>query len=469
MAHDSPREPGPADTDHDRTERSARRPAVASLASCALGALGLLGSCAAYEPAPLDPSDILARLDARRWAPPSSPATAASPRELAAFAVTANPELAALRAELGVRRALLVEAGLLPDPELAWDAMDVLASRLVDGTSSSVDAISGLGLMFPLLRPGERDAREERSARQLEEARRRVAAAEWTLTRDVHLASEEVVAAEELLSRRRTLVEVAESTSDYFRRAREAGTATAIQANLALGELHAIRLDAVRAEERLGGARRALCALLGLPPDFAPVVAPDEDPSRRPALRLDADELTATAVELRPDLAELEARYAAAEEGVRLAVAQQLPRIAIGTGIRIELPVFTRGGGPAIETALARREQAGRELAAAVHAARREIADARSRWELAGRELALLEDELLPNAEENLELARRSFREGELTLLETLALQAALAEARTRHAEARAEERKRAWTLLAASGRLLGGHTDEGPLDEESR
>ena len=229
-----------------------RSTAVARLV--ALVFVSSLAGCVTYEPVPLDVSSVLRALDAQQFEGAAQRASGAGmrPDELAAFAVTANPTLAAIRAEAGVGRALLVEAGLLPDPdpELGWDAMDVLASRIVDGTSSSVDVLSGFGLMFSVPRPGERDARVGAAESRVLKTRCRLATAEWNLTRDVYLAAGEVHAALELHAQTLALVGVAESTSDYFRRAREAGTATGIQANLALGELQVIRVEEVRAESR---------------------------------------------------------------------------------------------------------------------------------------------------------------------------------------------------------------------------
>ena len=427
--------------------------------------VALSTGCATYRPAPIEPLRVLDGLETIEWNP-SAPSPEAppgggegpvvGPRELAAFAVSTNPQLAAARAEVGVSRALLVEAGLLPDPEFGWDAMNNVASELVDGTSSSVDTISGFGLMFPLLRPGERDARVGAAEWRAEEARRRVAAAEWSLTRSIHVAYEEVQAAELLLSQTQSLTELAESTNDYFKRARDAGAATAIQANLAFGELQAMRLDSVRAEARVRQSRQELNALLGLPPSIELPLGSGADPSAHEALQASPSDLTTHAVESRPDLSALLARYQAAEEAVRLAVSKQFPQIAIGTGISLTLPFFSKFGRPEIRTAIAQREQLSREFTAAVHAARQEIAAAHTLWQFAVRELELVENELLPNAEENLELSREAFQAGEVTLLETLALQRALVEARTRHTEVRAERSKRAWTLLAASGWLLG-------------
>ena len=189
--------------------------------------------------------------------------------------------------------------------------------------------------MFPLLRPGERGARVGAAEWQAEEARRRVAAAEWALTRSIHVAYEEVRASEVLLSQTQALTEVAESTNDYFKRARDAGAATGIQANLALGGLQAIRLDAVRAEGRVRQARQALNALLGLPPTVELPLGPGADPSVHEALGGTPDELTRQAVERRPDLA-VEKLFALVTDRVagkaiaKLAVGE---RLAAGRGV----------------------------------------------------------------------------------------------------------------------------------------
>lgn len=430
-----------------------------------------LSGCATYEPDPIDPTEVLDRLEAIEWVPATDETSfdevpsAAGPRELAAFAVSRHPELTAARAEVGLRQALLIEAGLLPDPEIGWDGMDVLAAQMVDGTFTSAEVISGFGLMFPLLRPGEREARVGAAAWSVEEARRRIATAEWSLTRDVHVAFEEAQAAIALQNQTRALTELARSTADYFERARVAGAATAIQANLARGELQAIRLDGVRAEARERQARQSLNALLGLPPAAEVPLGGGDDPSENTALRAGTHELTSHAVEARPDLSALLAAYQAAEEEVRLAVSKQYPRVSIGTGISVTPPLFSGFGRPEIATAVARRDERKLEFTAAVHAARREIAAAHTLWELARREVAIVEDELLPNAERSLLLSREAVEAGEATLLETLALQNALVDARTRRVEARAERAKRAWVLLAASGWLVGpertNHTND--------
>lgn len=433
-----------------------------TLATCVVCAMAALTGCATYRPAPIDSKTVLKQLEAVEWTgdPSRQPeagdeVAGVGPRELAAFAVQSNPRLAAARARLGVSAALLVEAGLLPDPTLSWGAMDVVASEIVQGSSSSLEVLSGIGLSFPLLRPGERDARVGAAEWRVEEVRRRVIASEWSLTREIHLAYEEVRGAESLLAQSSALVELAGSTSDYFERAKQAGAATAIQANLALGQLQSIRLDTVNAKSRVMQARQALNGLLGLPPTAAIVLLNSDDPSVLQLLDVQVTNLVEQAVSERPDLAAFLADYEVAEEEVRLAFSKQFPLVTVGTGLGLTLPFFSKFGGPAMRTAIARRSQLALEFTGAVHTARQEVAAAHTLWELANSELELIDTELLPNAEQNLQLSQEAFQAGEVTLLETLALQRALVEARTRRTEVRAEKAKRAWSLLAASGLLL--------------
>jgi cobalt-zinc-cadmium efflux system outer membrane protein len=420
--------------------------------------LGIFPGCVSYEQRPLHAIDILDRLDEVEFevaVTPGADAPGAGPSELSAFAIRNNPRLAGARAEAGIQNALLVEAGLLPDPTIGWDAMDVVASRIDEGSSGPVDVIAGFGVQVPLLRPGERGARMGNARWLLEESRRRIAAEEWRLVREVHLAYEEVRAAEQLLTGIREITELAGSTAESFRRARDAGAATSIQANLAESDLQTILLDGIRAEGRATRARQRLNALLGLPPAAEVELGASRDPSADTSIGCSVEELVIFAAAHRPDLSVLLASYRAAEEGLRLAVSGQYPRVTIGTGISLELPLFSRWGRPAIETALRRRERLEAEFIRALHDLRDEIATAHASWEEARQEADLVERSLLPSAEENLSLMREAFRMGEVTVLETLALQRRVVEARTQFIEARATRSKRAWALLSASGRLL--------------
>ena len=437
----------------------------------ALALAPAIAGCVSYEPAPVDVSQVLGQLRARTWELPldadRGASEGAAPDQLAAFAITHNPSLQAVRAQIGVAEALLVEAGLLSDPEFGWDAMNALASQLIGDSPSSHDYLSGLGLSITLPRPGELDAKKGAARWQVEEARIKVVYGEWLLARDVFIAYEEVREALVLLEQNRDLIEVAQSTRDYFDRAQAAGAATAIQANLASGDLLAIQADRVRLQARLRDARHRLNALLGLPPSTEIPLASPEDRETSEKPEIDPEELVERSLSLRPDLAALQASYEAAEEDVRLEVARQFPLVSIGTGIWFQPGFFTRFNRPAIDTAIARRETLRSEIEAQVHEVRRDIQDAYASLGETRRELAFLESELLPNAEESLRLAGEAFDAGEVTFVEILTLQRALVDARTRTTVARAELQRRRWRLLAAEGTLLTRNDDQAHRDDE--
>ncbi len=422
---------------------------------------GFAAACASHERDPLDPDAILRELDFVARGALSAEgdlgtghAGAPGERVLAAFAVARNPLLATERARLGMERAMLVEAGLLPDVQLSWGASEVLASRALEGSSSAVDAWAGFGFMVNLMRPGERGASRAVAEARVEEARHAVVAAEWGLTREVYTACAERRAAELLLARTRELAEFSEETAAFFERARDAGAATAIEANLARGQVQKIRIDLLTAEVRAGQARRQLNTLLGLSPGTELTLGPPEQPDAE-ALETPLDVMEREALHARPDLAVLLARYEAAEQGVRLAVARQYPALSIGTGFQLSIPMFSGFGRPGIRTAIARRDVVRREFVGAVASMRREIADASALWEASRRRVSLIADELLPNAERNLVLSQEALVAGEATLLETLALQRALVEARTLAVEADLDRARHAWELLSACGKLL--------------
>ncbi len=462
MARSILRANGPTES---RRLGAARRITVLSMASA-------LTACVSYEPAPVDLAEILGDLEAQQWASletvDRTESEGASPSQLAAFAITHNPSLQAARTRIDVARSLLVEAGLLADPEIGWDGVDVLASQLVGDTATAIDYLSGFGLSITIPRPGELGARKDGARWRVEEVRRKVTQAEWTLARDVFVGCEDVLEAERLLDQNQSLVEVAQTTRDYFERAGAAGAATAIQANLASGDLLSIRAQRLRLEGRLRDARHRLNALLGLPPSIeVPVVPPTaEQHESRDDGALAPETLVERSLSLRPDLAALFAAYQAAEEDVRLEVARQFPQLSIGTGIWLVPGIFRGFNRPAIETALARRAALREEIAAQVHEARREVYDAHSSLEESRRELEFLQTELLPNAEESRRLIGEAFDAGEVTLLETLTVQRDLVDARTRTTEVRAELQRRRWRLLAASGTLLAPVDQTTPLDE---
>jgi len=209
-------------------------------------------ACATYEAAPLDPTAILSGLRGLS-VPDSLPAEGPAPAdefsdqlergtarafdasnglsvvELIALGVTFNPGLAAARAEVDVAGAQLVQAGLLPDPTVGWDLNE-----------------GNLQVALPILRPDERDAREEMAEGRIDQAKWELLRDEWRLARDVNLATLELLGVREQVVLNAELERVAEHTQEFFDRAQSLGAATGLERELAAIQAADTRLRTVR-------------------------------------------------------------------------------------------------------------------------------------------------------------------------------------------------------------------------------
>jgi outer membrane protein, heavy metal efflux system len=448
-----------------------RRVAFALATALALAATG----CRTWRPDPVEPSEVLARLDAvepESVGPRVAPAAARAGfdvsdgltmREAVALAVTANPALAAKRAEVGVAAAQLVEAGLLPDPTVGWDA----AGWLVERTGDS--ALAGLGLRWELPRPGERAARRAGACARVEEARQEVLAAEWRLAGRVGQAWLEVLAARRRLALNEELLAIVRKTHAWFVAAREAKAATALQENLAGVERAELEAERERLLLDEVAARQQLAALLGVRPGIDLVLQAEPDAFLTVPVAADADALVARAVRRRPDLAALLALHEQAEAALRLEIARQWPGLAIGTGVELELPLFSNGNAPAIRTRMREREALRRRIESAVHDLRAEVHAAVLEVRRLERQIEFVERELEPRLTESVALAKAARAVTQITPLELLTAQRQVLEARTRILDLRIEHRKARARLATLDGTGLGEGGGPGAPTKETR
>jgi outer membrane protein TolC len=426
----------------------------------------LLSGCATYEPRPLAPGEELALLRARKLdtltLEHSEPAQE-QPRavgfdltdglneaELVAVALTLNPSVRAKRLEIGEAEALLISAGLWPNPEIG------LAIRPgIDGASSTGIELDAL---FELLRPGERRARRGVALARRDVVRAEIAALELQLVAEARKNRLAVLAAEE---NERVLggeAALREEASALLQRRKELGEATDL--DLVLVDLERVEIQRELREARAETlrARRALNELLGLPASYELELAGSGFPLQ--AVEAPSDEaLDERILSGRFDLHAKEARYREAEEELRLAVARQFPGLslgpsfekevegnkALGLGAGIEVPLFNRNQGEIAEK-YAARERARAEYVSTLHALRAAAYDARAELERARAEVELQQREVLPLIERTESLFEGAFRARELSIFEWItarsrALQARreLSRALVRHAAARAD------------------------------
>ncbi|WP_169513294.1 TolC family protein [Geopsychrobacter electrodiphilus] len=341
--------------------------------------LVLLSACASYRPQPLTQAAVQARLKHPDMAElrilaseikhpilhpvALNPEEGLSPDGAAVLAVLLNPALRALRDQKAVANAQLLEAGLLPNPELSY-SLD-----LPTGNRAGRGNAFGLGLNWNVSALISRAARRG-SAREHDAAiALDIAWQEWQVAQGAKSAVYRLVSlqAQEAL---------AEQSAQHL-----ATTLTRLQHAVAAGSLTSSTLRPAQAAWRQANATRLelsqktaqqllqLKRLLGLPSTSKLHLQQEISlPSR---IELPAETALLKDLEQRRlDLLALRRGYASQEAAVHAAILNQFPQISIGptlsrdadnlrtTGfsLNLSLPIFNRNQGQiALERATRQR------------------------------------------------------------------------------------------------------------------
>lgn len=454
-------------------------------------ALGF-GACATYHSRPLLPESELSSLrematlsqlhieharpgeEAQPSNPEFDPRDGLNEAELVAVALTINPSLRARRLEIGEARALLVSAGLWPNPEL-----DVFVRPGVGGAPATG---VGLDLLFSLLRPDERPAKRAVAEARLATVRAEIAAEELRVAAEVRRRRIAVLAAErreQLLEQEATLRDEAVALIHHQR---ELGEATETASLL-------VELDRTSMQRTLRAARaeyeheqRALRQVVGVPPDYDLPLTRETGALAVPVYgEISDDELDQRVLTGRLDLRALAAAYDVKEAELRLAIARQYPHLrlgpsyekdvegseGLGLGASIELPLFDRNQGEIAGQAVA-RDQARAEYVALLHELRARAVDARALLSKAKDEVELQQRETEPLIQRAEALFKAAFEARELTVFEWITMRSRAVQARTdlldaltRYAEATVE-------FETATGMLLGTPVEVGSVEKGS-
>lgn len=380
-----------------------------------LGALCLVqAACAQYQPLPLPSHPALAstvsdlRHDGYAL---TAPLTVS---EVAMLAVQNDPDLLAARAQHGVAQAQLLQAGLLPNPQLVAAILPLMAGP---GVTKAWNAALSYDIKSLITLSARR--RAARNAAQQVDAQ--LLWQEWQVVGQARLLAVDIIEGNrslKLLKRSRDLLAERERRS---RQALAAGNAT----------LSSVAPDRVAQQtaqtqvndlERLQLSRRhQLSALLDLAPDTAlPLTSKLDLPPFDPDT---VERALPTLAERRPDLIALQLGYQAQDAKLRAAILAQFPNLNfgiaggsdnsnvrnIGPQIGLELPIFDRNqDNVAIE-------QATRQQLHDEYAARLASADGQVRAMLT--EIALLRRQL-GLSRGNLAITARAAREATAALSE---------------------------------------------------
>jgi cobalt-zinc-cadmium efflux system outer membrane protein len=352
--------------------------------------------CATYHPMPLDKAAV-----AKALAPPSLDSIplkakmvrhpllrpvnfdlrdGLSPDEAAILAVIANPKLRALRDQKSLAQAQLLQAGILPNPQISY-SLDIPWAGATAGTVKAY----GLGLNYDFVSLITRAARMAAARDQAAAVDLDVAWQEWQVAQGARLHWYRLAFLNRQLAVAREEEKGLQENVATLKRALHQGYVTVISLSAAEATLQKVHTQLLAIAQQQKKERLALNEALGLPPDQqVPITAVLHLPARPLPL---FKQLMQGIAERRLDLMALKMGYQSQEERLREAVLAQIPKITIGFlhasdtthvitsgfNIAIDLPIFDRNQGN-IAIARATRQQLFDEYVSRLFTARADVA-----------------------------------------------------------------------------------------------
>ena len=333
-------------------------------------------ACQSYHALPLDdaavnealtpPTDAVLRVRASELSHPIlAPVTidladGLSPDEAGVVAVLANPSLRAARDARALAEAQLLQAGILPNPQLSFDADFPTGPN----TAGEVNAW-GIGLNWDITQLITRNAKLDAATAQQQSVSLDIAWKEWQTAQAARIAVTQLIVLEAQTALAEEMSRRFQDNLSLVRNAVQRTQLTALDLAAAESAANQSRATLIDLQGQAEQQRLQLNRALGLPPDRrigvqSGTVLPDR-------IDLPSDEQLTEGVERRRlDLVALRLAYDAQEANVRRAILEQFPNISIGFhragdtgdfydlgfGISISIPIFDRNqGNIAIERA----------------------------------------------------------------------------------------------------------------------
>jgi cobalt-zinc-cadmium efflux system outer membrane protein len=363
-----------------------------------------------------------------------------------------QPKLRAAAHEVAASEAVVDQAGRYPNPELEY-----LREGQRAGTRTTTVQINQ-----PIELGGKRRARVAAAEGTVAVARTELAARRQEIRSDVIASYYAMLVAQERQQLARSLVELAGRGVIVASKRVAAGKSSPIDETKARLAAVDASVELSQATGALAIARTRLGALIGKPADSIalPADSPERLPEVKPLATLFASVGDSAAVQrarsqLTAQVAQTDIERAARIPDVTVSVGSQrddeVQRRQTVIGLSVPLPLFNRNQGK-LSAALRRTDKARDELAAAQVTAASDLASAYTRYEVARNEVALLQQNVLPNAQSAYELTLRGFEYGKFSFLEVLDAQRTLFQSRSRHWNALLE----GWRAYAEIERLAG-------------
>lgn len=410
--------------------------------------------CGAYRPAPLTeasvrtalaPPDMAAvRLDASRLHHPRlaplefDDRDGLSPDEAAVLAVLNNPRLRALRSQRRIARAQLFQAGILPNPQLAYN-LDV---PFGGNTAGLVNAF-GLGLSWDVTSLLARGANVDSAAARRAAVELDVAWQEWQVAQAARQGVVRLASAQARLVLAGEIEHDLDERRQVLDRAAAQGNTTRIEISAAEAAWRSASIIRLGIEQEAARERLSLLETLGLGANAAVLFETSfYVPSSSAIGDWSHSQITADLEQQRLDLLALRLGYQSQDAALRAAIRSQFPRINLGFarardtsnintagfGVTVDLPFFDRNQGR-IALEAATRRQLFDDYTARVAQARIEVAQALAGLESTRRQAAATEA-AIPGLEKLVAAYEEGIQQGNADVLSYYDARASLANRR---------------------------------------
>jgi outer membrane protein TolC len=284
--------------------------------------------------------------------------------EAAILAVLANPTLRAIRDQRGISAAQLLQAGILPNPQISY-SLDVPTGG---NTQATVNAF-GLGLGWDITSLIAHGARLDMARSHMQSVDLDIAWREWQVAQSARLNVYRLIFTEKQLRLARNIVKQRNENLTAIQRGFSMGAVTGLELDTAKKAYQQARNSVLILESEHEHERHALNQILGIPPDNKVLLQQDIKlftGKNLPTTQKIMDGLE----DRRLDLLALKKGYESQEAQVRAAILSQFPKINIGlahardtgnvitTGFAatIDLPFFDRNQGQIAEKRAGRKQ-----------------------------------------------------------------------------------------------------------------
>ncbi len=396
-----------------------------------------------------------------RLPPPEGAPRETLPLEaLEQMAFSNNPALCQSWGNVLAAQGAYVQAGLPFNPNFGYTGQQI---------GSPTTEQQGVLLSQEFIRGNKLSLQQQAAAHGWERARRKYMAQRQRVQNDVRLAYWEVIVAQNLLNLQTRLIEVAEQSQTAAEQLFEAKEGNRIDVLQSKIEADQTRLDLGRTRNRADAAWQQLSAVVGVQLQPQPLFA--DLSALGPGLTWDA--AVDRVIIANPELAAAQSDIERARWQLQREMAEPIPNLTVQAIVQYDQDIKNWDGGLQATVPLPLRNrneggilQARGEVQAAEYQARRlqqnfisRLAAVYLRYRDARLAAERYTEQILPAAEESLDLISQGYRAGEFPFMQVLTAQRTLFNARVNYVEALGRYQQAA---VEIEGLLLSGSLSEG-------